>query len=69
MSGQSTDTAQHKVSATTQNQAHQQERQILTDNKCLLDGWSAIEVAQARLEDPKIQKVFIAKRDDLPRPE
>lgn len=41
----------------------------MTDNQCLLDGWRTIEVAQAQLEDPKIQTVYIAKRDDKPRPE
>lgn len=57
------------VSATTRNQAHQQNKQALTNNQCLLDGWGVIEVAQAQLEDPKIQTVYVAKRDNAPRPE
>ena len=66
---QLTDAAQHKASATTRNQARQQENQTLTGNQCLLHGCNATEVAKAQLEDPKIQKVCIAKRDYKPQPE
>lgn len=57
------------VSATTRNQALQQEKQELRENQCLLDGWDATEIAQAQLNDPKIQAVYIPKRDNKARPE
>ena len=60
---------EHIVSATTRNQTHQTEKQTLTNNQCLLEGWNAIDVAQEQLDDPKIQTLYVAKRDDKPRPE
>ena len=63
------DAEEHTVSVTTRNQAHQQEKQELSNNQCLLDDWDATKVAQEQLEDPKIQAVYVAKRDNRPRPE
>ena len=60
---------EHKVSATTRNQILQTEKQTLTNNQCLLEGWNAIAVAQEQLDDPKIGTLYVAKRDDKPRPE
>ena len=63
------DAEEHTVSVTTRNQAHQQEKQELSNNQYLLDDWDATKVAQEQLEDPKIQAVYVAKRDNRPRPE
>ena len=63
------DAEEHTVSVTTRNQAHQQEKQELSNNQCLLDDWDATKVAQEQLDDPKIQAVYVAKRDNRPRPE
>ena len=57
------------MSATTRNQTHQTEKQTLTNNQCLLEGWNATGVAQEQLDDAKIRTIYVAKRDDKPRPE
>ncbi|MCG7877680.1 MAG: RNase H-like domain-containing protein, partial [Candidatus Thiodiazotropha endolucinida] len=57
------------VSATTRNQAQQQAKQELSNGHCLLDGWDPTAIAQEQLDDPNIQAIFVAKRDNKPRPE
>lgn len=59
----------HTVLATTRNQEQQKQKQQLTMNQCLLNGWDPTEMGQEQLKDPNIGIIYTAKLDGNPRPE